>query len=216
MTERKRSKSIPIKSSTCKVAGESIDRRASLVEAAYHAIAENGVEGLRTRDIAVRAGIHHATFHYYFATKTDLIIAIVDRLRENFTASFPLLPAKLPVADHLRAYLQEACHQMTSDPKRFMVIIQILQLAGREPSINEVLRARPCHNEWESMLCQVMQAGIDNGEFHNHIAYGEVAHTIMTFCLGLPSLAIKHPTKVQESTRQFSNMLLGYICKPVT
>jgi AcrR family transcriptional regulator len=214
LTERKRTKAGGVKAAACKAPGECIDRRASLVEAAYHAIAENGIEGLRTRDIAVRAGIHHATFHYYFATKTDLIIAIVDRLREQFMASFALLPAQYPVADHLRAYLQESCFQMTKDPKRYMVIIQIFQLAGREPAINDVLRARPCNNDWELSLCEVMQAGIDNGEFRSDIAYSEVAHTIMTFCLGLPTFATKHPDKVQESSDQFSNMLLAYICRP--
>ncbi len=45
------------------------ERRRSLVLAAYHLIAERGFEGLRTRNVATRAGVNIATLHYYFAKR---------------------------------------------------------------------------------------------------------------------------------------------------
>ena len=48
------------------------------VRAAFDKIAENGLEGLRLRDVAAAAGIDHSTVHHYFATKEDLYRAILD------------------------------------------------------------------------------------------------------------------------------------------
>src|SRR5579883_522341 len=59
-------------------------RRQSLVEAAYHLIAEGGFERLRTRDVAARAGVNIATLHYYFAHKQDLIQGVVEYLLKQF------------------------------------------------------------------------------------------------------------------------------------
>jgi AcrR family transcriptional regulator len=60
------------------------ERRRSLVLAAYHLIAEGGLERLRTRDIAARAGMNIATLHYYFPGKEDVHCAI--RTRAAFAA----------------------------------------------------------------------------------------------------------------------------------
>src|SRR5262249_40853896 len=51
---------------------------------AYELLAEGGFEHLRTRDIAARARVNVATLHYYFATKEDLIRAVVDLVVEQF------------------------------------------------------------------------------------------------------------------------------------
>lgn len=190
------------------------DRRASLVEAAYWALAEHGVEGLRTRDIAARAGIHHATMHYYFPTKADLILAIVDRLREQFVATYPLSPVRSPVCEHLGGYILEFARQVENDPSRFRVITQIFQLAGRDPSINKVLRERSCNNDWCEMLQALLREGIARGEFRPEISCHAIAQLLITFCLGLPTLAIKHPEGVAVSTKQFLDLLLPALLIP--
>ena len=67
-------------------------QREALVQAAFNLIAERGFEGLRTRDVAARAGVNIATLHYYFATKEDLIRSVVDMLAEKFrTQQVPYL-----------------------------------------------------------------------------------------------------------------------------
>src|SRR3954470_10696985 len=67
------------------------DRRAELVEAAYQLIAEKGIEGLRTRDVAARVGINISTLHYHFDTKEKLIAGVVDYATHLFqTVKVPL------------------------------------------------------------------------------------------------------------------------------
>ena len=53
------------------------DRRRALVAAAYTRIANEGFEGLRTRDVAADVGVNIATLHYYFPTKEALIRGVI-------------------------------------------------------------------------------------------------------------------------------------------
>ena len=62
---------------------EESHRRSSLIDAAIPVIASLGMEGLRKRDVAKRAGIYHATFHCYCPTKDDLVNAVADRVDEE-------------------------------------------------------------------------------------------------------------------------------------
>src|SRR5207302_4044675 len=65
------------------------DRRQDLVRAAFDKIAENGLEGLRLRDVAAAAGIDHSTVHHYFATKEDLLAAVADYATRPFWGTTP-------------------------------------------------------------------------------------------------------------------------------
>ena len=65
-------------------------QRRALVRAAYDLIAEDGLEGLRTRKVADRAKVNVATLHYYFKSKEDLIRGVVGLLREQLIFLFSL------------------------------------------------------------------------------------------------------------------------------
>ena len=56
------------------------ERASDIVLAAYMLIAEKGMEGLRTRDVALKVGINSATLHYYFPTKEALVQGVVAHL----------------------------------------------------------------------------------------------------------------------------------------
>ncbi|MEL7975366.1 TetR/AcrR family transcriptional regulator [Isoptericola sp. F-RaC21] len=53
-------------------------RRLQIIEAALTVLAERGYEGATTAAICRRAGIGSGTFFHYFATKTELVVAILE------------------------------------------------------------------------------------------------------------------------------------------
>ena len=61
--------------------GRGVETRQRIVEAAWGVIAERGLAGLTTRHVANVAGISHGMCHYYFESKDDLILAVVDHAR---------------------------------------------------------------------------------------------------------------------------------------
>jgi AcrR family transcriptional regulator len=58
-----------------------VETRQRIVEAAWGVIAERGLAGLTTREVARAAGISHGMCHYYFESKDDMVLAVVDQAR---------------------------------------------------------------------------------------------------------------------------------------
>lgn len=58
-------------------------RRAQILEAATKVFAEKGFSRATTKDIARAAGISEGTIYTYFASKTDLLLGILNRLNET-------------------------------------------------------------------------------------------------------------------------------------
>ncbi|HKQ68351.1 MAG TPA: TetR family transcriptional regulator, partial [Polyangiaceae bacterium] len=81
-------------------------RRHDLLAAAYELIAQNGLEGLRTRDITARAGVNISTLHYYFGTKEALLEGVVLFVAQKFADGGDL--AQAPPDSTLRQHLERA------------------------------------------------------------------------------------------------------------
>ncbi|HEY3331224.1 MAG TPA: TetR/AcrR family transcriptional regulator [Capsulimonadaceae bacterium] len=93
------------------------EQRDRLLRAAYELIAEVGISGLRTRDIADKAGVNIATLHYCFATKDALltelysyIIAMVKEERARYINDHGT------AADKLRGHSELRLHFLRDKP----------------------------------------------------------------------------------------------------
>lgn len=56
-----------------------------IIEAALTTVAEHKISGTRMRSIAENAGISQGHLHYYFSSKKDLMLAILDKIIKNFS-----------------------------------------------------------------------------------------------------------------------------------
>ncbi len=61
------------------------DNRARLIEAGYTILSEKGIEATTVKEIAHLAGVSPGLFHYYFATKNELLLAIVYEAGSRFS-----------------------------------------------------------------------------------------------------------------------------------
>jgi AcrR family transcriptional regulator len=68
-----------VKASSAEARGS--DTRQRIIEAVWEVLAENGMPGLTVRLIGQKAGVSHAMVHYYFASKDDLVLAVVEHAR---------------------------------------------------------------------------------------------------------------------------------------
>ncbi len=63
-----------------------------ILQAAYYRLATDGYAHLNMRDVAAEAGVNHALIHYYFGSKDQLVIAVLDeanrRLLERQTQMY--------------------------------------------------------------------------------------------------------------------------------
>ncbi|GAA1673367.1 ABC-F family ATP-binding cassette domain-containing protein [Glycomyces endophyticus] len=58
------------------------DRRAQLLDTAIAVIADQGLRGLTHRAVQDAAGLPHGSVTYYFKTREQLVLAVVDRIVE--------------------------------------------------------------------------------------------------------------------------------------
>lgn len=169
-------------------------QRQNVVEAAYRLIAEQGLEGLRTREVAARADLNVATLHYYFATKEALIREVVAYQAQQFAApSLPSPPAATEEpCEALRYELADLKHRLEQTPEIFIVQFELYLRSLRDPTIRDMLREM--QSSWHHAVVSYLQSGIAQGIFRDDLEAGLAATSLMAFIQGIGIQALSDPT----------------------
>ena len=64
-----------------------LERKPQILDAAAELLQTRGYTGFSYQDLSDRLGITKASIHHHFATKDDLLLALVDRYRARLSAS---------------------------------------------------------------------------------------------------------------------------------
>lgn len=159
-------------------------RRLELLDAAYALIAEKGIEGLRTRDIATRAGVNIATLHYYYATKEVLLVALVHHVSDIFMApeARRRTPAKGRPLASLAAHLANAWSRFEDNPQLATVLLELMLRARRDAVARQALGA--VQASWNGLVAAILRRGIASGELRADLAPRLAAAVVTSFVIG--------------------------------
>lgn len=187
-----------------------VERRRSLVLAAYQLIAEKGFEQLRTRDVASRARVNIATLHYYFATKEELIQAVVDHLLLEFSTNFSDNP-KFDDSDPLsqvRAMFLMTYNRFRARPDMFIVLSELVLRSLRDTSLKPVLRQ--LDEGWNAYIQYLIVNGIHQGTFCKEIDPQFVATQLIMLIKGFFFHQITSPenTDIDQLLKNIEHLLL--------
>ena len=127
-------------------------RRDELVHAAYREIAENGFEGLRTREVAGAVGVNVATLHYYFPTKEDLIKAVVGHAMSRFQST---LAQQGTTMERLRGHFRGLRRLAKDEPELFRVMAELMIRSSRDAKLAEIIRKM--NDYWTSTLYALLR-----------------------------------------------------------
>jgi len=114
------------------------DTRQRIVVAVWDVLAEHGYAKLTVRLVGDKAGVSHAMIHYYFASKDDLLLAVVEQARGNWIH---------PLEDHVFG-------PGSSLDKLENIIVWMAEPATRE--VMRVHRQLLSQSEWNEDLRQAM------------------------------------------------------------
>jgi AcrR family transcriptional regulator len=159
-------------------------QRAALVRAAYDLIAEKGFEGLRTRDVAERAGVNIATLHYYFKHKDDLIRSVVEYTREQFKnrhAPSSQLAISKPL-DYVRQEFADVAYHAQELSENFLVWLEILLHSLRDTAIKQVFE--DFDDSWLHVFETYLAEGVQQGVFRSDLDIGATAAALIAFIKG--------------------------------
>jgi AcrR family transcriptional regulator len=154
-----------------------------LLEAAYALIAEKGLEGLRTRDIAARAGVNISTLHYYFATKEALLVGVVELTQERFRSTpQPRKGDPLAWTYDVRAYLEAGWRTFQAHPQLAVVLQELGTRGHRDPATKAAFRAM--HVAWNKGVEDMLRAGMAKGSVRSDLDPKLAARVITSFTIG--------------------------------
>ena len=159
------------------------ERASEVVSAAYALIAEKGFEGLRTREVADKAGINSATLHYYFPTKESLIQGVVEHLMRELSTPRAKPADPHSALDLLRAEFADIRLRLQQSPEQLAVLTELAVRASRDPEIAKMLKY--LDDGWRGHLISILRAGIAEGVFRVDLDVASTANAIMSQLRGL-------------------------------
>lgn len=166
------------------------ERRLSLVRAAYDIIAAEGLERLRTRDIADRVGINVATLHYYFPTKEALVEAVAQYCATQFheTRAPGTTEAGKSGFERLRQGFVDHDYYQDSRPEMIIVMQELNSRAKRDETIREIIE--PMKATWLATIATLVAEGVRDGTVRSDIDPNVAAGVIVTALWGMGTLPL--------------------------
>lgn len=146
--------------------GQPEESRASILRAAAHEFAENGIAGARTDAIAREARVNKALLYYYFKDKETLYGAVLDDAFSGLkTTVFRVLDGDLPPREKMLAYAG-AYFDFVASNQMYPRLMQREMMRAREGQsvhIDKIIKnyLRPTFGR----VGELMQKGIAEREF---------------------------------------------------
>lgn len=153
------------------------DRRLAIAAAARELIAQKGLEGLRTRDIAERVGINIATLHYHVPSKAALVTLVAESIRLDFRnqAARNSRDGKTAL-ERLRLEFADFRETTNERPDLVVVLTVLTEKARRDPDVNAVMR--PMHDYWRDQFVDIFTRGAADGSFRANLDPVSAAHIV--------------------------------------
>jgi AcrR family transcriptional regulator len=117
-----------------------IDRRAQILDAARAVLSRQGYAETSTKDIAAEAGVAPGLLHYYFESKEEILIQVVEGVAHEIGESHR--EAVRGVTDPLEAVAQamDKAAERCGQPGFCRLLLDAYSLALNSPAINARLR----------------------------------------------------------------------------
>jgi AcrR family transcriptional regulator len=115
------------------------DNRERLIAAGYTLLSEKGYEATTVKEVARVAGVSPGLFHYYFASKDELLLAVLREAGERYGRMMQELRATVPADHFLEAAFAALRERVKSEPGWYRLHYELFALGLRNPTFRPVL-----------------------------------------------------------------------------
>jgi AcrR family transcriptional regulator len=170
------------------------ERRRQILQAALKVFARLGLDQARMDDIVTEAGLSKGALYWYFKSKDEIIIAILDSLFGREVAELEaLLAAEGSARQRLLAFVDHALADLKATTRLAPVLYEFYALAFRNKTVRKALQAD--WRRYRAIAAPLIQQGIDRGEFRP-IDAGQAANTLAALLEGTLWLWVIDPASV--------------------
>ena len=115
------------------------DNRERLIAAGYTVLSEKGYEATTVKEVAHVAGVSPGLFHYYFASKDELLLAVLREAGARYGQMMQAVRASDPADHFLEAAFTALSERATREPEWYRIRYELFALGLRNPTFLPVL-----------------------------------------------------------------------------
>lgn len=178
------------------------DNRERLIAAGYSVLSEKGYEATTVKEVARVAGVSPGLFHYYFASKEELLVAVLREAGARYGRMMQDLRASAPPDRFLEAAFAAIRERATREPGWYRLRFELFALGLRNPTLLPVL------GEMLGFIRQVFTRaflGVTGGDEERAQALAAVV------LAGLDGLALQQLAQPDADLSGAYDLLLGVI-----
>lgn len=141
------------------------ERREQILEAAGRVFSQKGFHAANVSDIAAEAGVSQGTVYHYFDSKESIFMAFFEAWETGnlYSEVGAAMDASASSSEQLRYLAGAVGERMAEAGDIFPAHLEFWSHIHRDPAIREGIRR--IFAELRATLAQLIQTGIDQGEF---------------------------------------------------
>lgn len=176
-------------------------------------IRQKGFNNTGIQEILQTAGVPKGSFYFYFKSKEDLGLALIDYYGEFFAAmnESTLRNQELPPLQRLEKFFERG--RLMSEEEKSMSGCPIGNLAQEMGSLNDAFQAklRQVFNGMQRAIGECLEQALVGGEIDSHLDPEETAHFILNSWEG--ALLRMKAERSTEPLLLFEKMVFGRVLK---
>lgn len=139
-------------------------RQSQIINSAIAIVLEKGFENSRMDDIVDHSKLSKGTIYYYYKSKKDLYLSLVDFwFIEYSTGILSTLDKKESASDQLIALFTYFIYQYKKSPSTFELMIEFWRMSRLDNDFNYKLQK--IYTQFLDYIAEIILTGIDNEEF---------------------------------------------------
>lgn len=137
-------------------------RRDQILRAAGRLFSQRGYHGTSMRDLAAALGLTQGSLYNHWASKEELLFAIIDRISDEFLQTLePIARGGLSPTEKLRAAARAHVRIIVENLDTATVFLHEWKFLGAEYKE----RIREKRDRYERLFRRILEEGVERGEF---------------------------------------------------
>ncbi len=184
-------------------------RKTQILDSALDVLVKKGYENSRMDDIVAQSGISKGAIYWYFKSKKDIYLSLVNHWVWHYSATINHMVADdQPATEQLRNLFDYFRAQFSRDPQVFKALLEFWSLANRDPDFR--MKLEKVYREFLAIIKTIVQKGVQTGEFQA-MDVEVAALSIMVNIEGLVWFAMfeSHKTNAEDYIRTITDFILA-------
>jgi AcrR family transcriptional regulator len=182
------------------------ERKDQILNAARKTFSTKGIYKTRMSDIAETSGLSKGALYWYFKSKDDIILSLLEKIFEPELKDLKkVLAEDRPTAEKLLGYAERYGQDIANTLKWMPLIYDFIALAFRQEKIKQAISIY--YQKHLKLLEDLIQQGIDLGEFQAESAL-QAAFAMGSIVEGTILLWMYEPDNIDIKEHVISNTRL--------